>query len=162
MTGVIAMLMMAVTAEADTSSQYLLSKYHIDIQVNENNTFQITEYIRVHFHVDRHGIIRKIPLRNEVVRLNGTKSRNKVKITNVSVEGDMFEESVSGGNKILRIGDPYRMITGSKDYVISYLYDIGKDPCKDYDELYFNIIGNEWDTSIESVTFTVTDRKSVV
>ena len=157
--GMIALLMTAVTAEADTNSQYSLSKYHVDIKVNENNTFQITEYIRAHFFVDRHGIIRKIPLRNEVVRLNGTKSRNKVKITDVSVEGDMFEESVSGGNKIFRIGDPYQMITGSKDYVISYLYDIGKDPGKDYDELYFNIIGNEWDTSIESVTFTVTMPK---
>ena len=32
---------------------------------------------------------------------------------------------------------------------------MGKDTGKEYDELYFNLIGNEWDTSISNITFTI-------
>ena len=59
--------------EPDANSEYALTKYHIDIQVNEDNTFLITEEIRAHYHVNKHGINRAIPLRNTVVRLDGTK-----------------------------------------------------------------------------------------
>ena len=59
------------------NGDYAITKYNIDVLVNENNTFNITENIRAFFNVDKHGIFRKIPLRNEVVRLDGTKSYNR-------------------------------------------------------------------------------------
>ena len=42
-----------------------------------------------------------------------------------------------------------------KTYVIKYNYNIGKDKLKNEDELYFNLIGNEWDAEIENVTFNI-------
>ena len=151
-------MMLPLMAQANTNTEYSLTKYHIDVKVNENNTFQITEQIRADFHVLKHGIIWKIPLRNEVIR-DGSRSRNRARITDVQVEGDLFETYISGKNKVLQIGNPDETITGSKDYVITYLYNIGKDPGKDYDELYLNLIGNGWDTSIDDITFSITMPK---
>jgi Predicted membrane protein (DUF2207). len=150
------LLVLPARAQTPANGEYSLAKYHVDIVVNENNSFQITEQIRAHFHVRKHGIVREIPLRNEVVRLDGTRSHTRARISDIHVEGDMYEVYVAGKNKEVQIGDPDRTITGSKDYVIRYLYNMGKDRGSDYDELYFNIIGTEWDTSIDSISFTIT------
>ncbi len=140
------------------NGQYALTKYKIDIKVNENNTFNISEYITAYFNINKHGIFRKIPLRNEVVRLDGKKSNNRAKISDITVN-EKYSTYNESGYKVIKIGDPNYTLTGSKDYIINYLYNIGKDTVKDYDEFYFNLIGNEWDTTINNVEFTITMPK---
>lgn len=44
-------------------SDYVIDNYDINIIVNENNTFDITENITAYFNVPKHGIYRKIPLK---------------------------------------------------------------------------------------------------
>lgn len=134
---------------------YTIKSYDINMVVNENNTFDITETISVNFNGDnQHGIFRKIPLRNTVTRLDGTKSSNKAKISNISVS-DSYTTLYESGYKVLKIGNSNQKVSGTKTYTIKYNYNIGKDPLKDSDELYFNLIGNEWDARIENVTFTI-------
>ncbi|MGN1372263.1 MAG: DUF2207 domain-containing protein [Candidatus Coprovivens sp.] len=137
---------------------YIINSYDINIIVNENNTFNITENIETHFNIAKHGIYRKIPLKNKVTRLDGTTSNNRATISEISVNENysLYNEN---GYKVIKIGDTNRTLTGQKNYTISYLYNIGKDKGKDYDELYFNLIGNEWDTSISNITFTITMPK---
>ena len=106
----------------------------------------------------KHGIYRKIPLKNKIVRLDGTSSTNRAKLSNLSVD-NMYEVSKSSGVYNIQIGDPNRTITGEHTYTIKYTYNVGKDPIKNYDELYYNIIGDEWDTVIGNVTFSVTMPK---
>ena len=136
------------------TSDYKIESYDINMVVNEDNTFNITETIKAYFNVPKHGIIRKIPLRNEIGRLDGTKSINKARITNIKVSED-YETSTENGNKVIKIGSASKVFTGEHSYTISYIYNIGKDPLKDADELYYNIIGNEWDTSISNVSFKI-------
>ncbi len=140
------------------NGEYALTKYNIDVKVNENNTFNIVENITAYFNINKHGIFRKIPLRNEVTRLDGTKSNNRVKISDIRVneQSSVYYES---GYSVIKIGDPNSTFKGSKDYTINYLYNIGKDTGKGYDEFYFNLIGNEWDTTISGITFTITMPK---
>lgn len=133
---------------------YTLNSYDVSINVNENNTFDITETIDAFFNIEKHGIFRKIPTKNKVVRLDGTTSYNKAKISDIEAS-DEFTTSNENGNKVIKIGDADITLTGEKKYKISYLYDLGKDTGKDYDEFYYNIIGNEWDTTISNVTFTI-------
>ncbi|HSN58429.1 MAG TPA: DUF2207 domain-containing protein, partial [Clostridiaceae bacterium] len=110
----------------------------MDVSVNEDNTFNITETIGAYFNVPKHGIIRKIPLRNKVERLDGTVSYNRAKITDISVDSP-YSESVSNGYRVLKIGDAETTMTGAQDYRISYTYNLGKDTGKGYDELYLNL-----------------------
>ena len=140
------------------SYDYVIDQYDVNIVVNEDNTFDITETITAYFNVAKHGIYRKIPLKNKIVRLDGTSSTNRAKLSNLSVD-NTYEVSKSSGVYNIQIGDPNRTITGEHTYTIKYTYNIGKDPIKDYDELYYNIIGDEWDTVIGNVTFSVTMPK---
>lgn len=141
-----------------SSYDYVIDKYDVNIIVNENNTFDITETITAYFNVAKHGIFRTIPLQNNITRLDGTTSTNRVQVTNVSVDNE-YTTSRENGNYKLQIGSASRTLTGEQKYVIKYTYNLGKDPIKDYDELYYNIIGNEWDTVIGNLTFSITMPK---
>ncbi len=140
------------------SYDYLIDKYDINIIVNENNTLDITETITAYFNVAKHGIFRTIPLKNTITRLDGTTSENRTQITNLSVDNEYTTSRKNGSYKI-QIGSASRTLTGEQTYVIKYTYNLGKDPIKDYDELYYNIIGDEWDTVIGNVTFTISMPK---
>lgn len=137
---------------------YVIDKYDVNIKVNENNTFDITETITAYFNVPKHGIFRTIPLKNTITRLDGTTSTNRTQIKNISVD-NKYKTSRKNVNYILQIGSANRTFTGEQKYVIKYTYNLGKDPIKNYDELYYNIIGNDWDTVIGNVTFTITMPK---
>ena len=137
---------------------YVIDKYNVDIIVNENNTLDITETITAYFNVSKHGIYRTIPLRNKITRLDGTKSINKVEISNLSVNNE-YKTFKDDNNYKIQIGSYSKMVTGKQSYIIKYTYNLGKDLLKDKDELYYNIIGTEWDTVIGNVSFNITMPK---
>lgn len=60
-----------------------------------------------------------------------------------------------GDNCRIQIGDEDELITGDKEYRISYDYMMGNDVLEDGDEFYFNVIGQGWQTTISNVTFTI-------
>lgn len=134
--------------------EYVIDKYDVNIIVNENNTLDITETITANFAEPKHGIFRTIPLSNTITRLDGTTSKNRTQVTNVSVDHE-YQASKEDGNYKLQIGSPDYTLIGEETYVIRYTYNLGKDPSKAYDELYYNIIGDEWDTAIGNITFSI-------
>lgn len=142
------------TTRTEVIYRYTIEAYDVSIDVKENNVLEITESIKANFKEPRHGIIRKIPLRNTVKRNDGSVTKNSVRLTDLSVS-DNYEVSNDSGYRVIKIGDADETITGIHDYVIRYSYNLGKDSSKDFDELYFNIIGDEWDTEINNVTFTI-------
>ena len=141
------------------SNEYTIEGYDIDMIVNENNTFEITEKITANFRISKHGIFRKIPLKNSVTRNDGTKSTNKAKVSNISVN-DKYTTYKENGYQVIKIGSSSKTYTGRRSYTIKYTYNIGKDPLKNLDELYFNLIGDEWDTSISNTSFKITMPKA--
>jgi len=156
---VIGILFAPTSINAASSQEYYLSSYDINIIVNENNTFDITETINAYYNVYKHGIYRKLPLTNTVERLDGTTNKNRAKITNIDVNHN-YELSKESGYQVIKIGsENTTLIHGPYEYVIRYNYNIGEDPLETIDELYYNIIGNEWDTYIKNVTFTITMPK---
>ena len=140
------------------SRDYVIDKYDINIIVNENNTFDITETITAYFNVSKHGIFRTIPLKNTIIRLDGTTSTNRTQVSNISVDNE-YKKIRENGNYKLQIGSKDHTLIGEQKYVIKYTYNLGKDPMNNYDELYYNIIGNEWDTVIGNITFSITMPK---
>ena len=133
---------------------YTIEEYHINMVVNEDNTFDITETITTNFNISKHGIFRKIPLKNTIKRLDGTNSKNTAQITNIKVS-EKFKTSNENGYKVIKIGDASKTLIGTHIYIIKYTYNIGKDPLKKADELYFNLIGSEWDTTIDNISFDI-------
>lgn len=140
------------------ANDYDITKYDVEIVVDEHNKYSIKENIDTYFNVSKHGIVRMIPLYNNIIRQDGIRERNRVLISNVHVNEE-FASSRENNNYVLKIGSADKTINGKHSYSISYDYDIGLDKNNKYDELYFNIIGTEWDTNISNVTFKITMPK---
>ena len=142
----------------NSSYEYTINKYDINIKVNEDNTYDIEEKITAYFNIPKHGIYRTIPYKNMVTRLDNTKNTNVAKLTNLYVNAP-YTLNKNYNNYIIQIGSSMNTIEGEKEYVIKYNYNIGNDKSKNYDEFYYNIIGTEWDTQISDITFSVTMPK---
>ena len=140
------------------ANDYDITKYDVEIVVDEHNKYSIKENIDTYFNVSKHGIIRRIPLYNNIIRQDGIRERNRVLISNVHVNEE-FASSRESYNYVLKIGSADKTLMGKHSYSISYDYDLGLDKNNKFDELYFNIIGTEWDTDISNVTFKITMPK---
>ena len=136
------------------SYPYVITKYDVNIDVNEDNSYDIEENIDVYFNEAGHGIIRNIPYKNTVKREDGSESTNSVKITNISVS-EGYSKSYANNNVRLQIGSSDETITGAHSYTIKYKYNLGRDPLKGSDEFYYNIIGTSWNCPISNVSFTI-------
>lgn len=145
-------------AQKHPFNDYYIEAYDVNINVLENNTLEITEKISAFFNQHKHGIYREIPLSNYVERADGSTGTVHAKVKNVSVS-EKYDASAEGNYYTIQIGDEDKYVIGKHDYEISYSYVMGQDIGEGYDELYFNIIGNQWDTYIDAVTFTVTMPK---
>ena len=137
---------------------YYIESYNVDINVSNDNSYDIKETIVAYFNKEKHGIIRNIPTRNTVTRTDGSTNTNRAKITNVNVN-EKYSLSRGADEVKLKIGDAGTVLTGRHTYQISYTYNIGNDKLKDADEFYLNLIGNQWDTNINKLTFTITMPK---
>ena len=146
--------------EIDTygNGEYAITQYKVDMVVNEDNSYDITEYIGVYFNEAKHGIIREIPKKNTIIRSDGSKTKNRAKIKGIHVNEEFSKASNSEGIT-LKIGSPDYTVIDFKEYIISYKYEIGSDEEENFDELYFNLIGNDWDTTISNVEFSITMPK---
>lgn len=146
-------------AEEDFSSEpYYFYSYDVNVNVLENNSFEITENIHAYFNESRHGIYRNIPLVNRVERADGTLTEVRAKISDIEVS-ESAEINKDSQQCIIRIGSEDKTVTGAHDYTVSYTYTLGEDRNEGFDEFYFNIIGDEWDTYIQNVSFTITMPK---
>ncbi len=133
---------------------FVIDHYDVYIKVNENNTLEITETINAYFNQASHGILREIPIVNKISRLDSTTSSLYTQLYDLSVS-EKYTFSKSNGYYTIKIGNSNKTISDEHKYVIKYTYNLGKDPLKDKDELYFNIIGTDWDTAIGKVTFKI-------
>lgn len=131
-----------------------INAFDINMTVYEDNSYLVVETVNVDFQEQRHGIIRSLPLR--------TYRGKRASISNVNVQGHKFSTDRVSGNLEIKIGDPNAYAADSEQYIISYLYTIGDDGLKDMDELYWNLIGLDWDCTISNVTFTINMPKPFV
>ncbi|MBN9645502.1 DUF2207 domain-containing protein [Terrisporobacter glycolicus] len=128
---------------------YYIKKMDVNVDVNDKREFKITETIDVYFNEERHGIIRSIPISTRLEDYN---------IKDVSVEGAPYEVEDSFDMKI-RIGDEDETISGDKTYKITYTIVNYNEEKPEGDYIYFNVLGDQWDTKIENFTSTITYPK---
>lgn len=139
----------------NSDAGYIIENYKMDIIVNEDNTFDVTETIDVRFtEKGKRGIIRNIPRANFLKRENGEYSKNIAYLTNLEVNDD-FKYTKDRKYYNIKIGKNDVVASKEKTYIIKYKYDIGKDPLKDIDEFYFYIIGEGWNITINNVEFKI-------
>ncbi|MGL5428041.1 MAG: DUF2207 domain-containing protein, partial [Cetobacterium sp.] len=112
----------------------------------EKNIYKIEEDINVDFKEPRRGIYRVIPevFNGREIKVNDIKTNVQ---THAKDEGDYI---------YLRMGNPNLYVTGAKNYLIKFKQNLGWDRESNFDEVYYNLIGNDWDTTIKKLEFNIT------
>ncbi len=137
------------------AENFVIDNYDVNLNVNEDRSVNITENIDTFFTKQSHGIVRTIPIKNKIIREDGTENNEFSKVTDI--EATQFNSKfVYGNNVVIKLGNADKLIEGRQNYNIKYKYYAGNDKVRGKDEFYFNIIGTEWDTPINKVHFTVT------
>ncbi|MGB4407107.1 MAG: DUF2207 domain-containing protein [Sphaerochaeta sp.] len=134
------------------AADYVFESYHMDLDVSASNVYTIKENIVANFSTPRHGIFREIPVRF---------GKRRIKLENLASSDPIIEDSVSRDYITFRLGSADSTVVGKKPYTISYTYDVGEDEYDDYDELYFNLVGPGWQSTIEEFSFTITFPKPI-
>lgn len=119
------------------AENFYIKNYEVNIDVNNTNNAHITETIDTYFTINSHGIIRSIPTKND-------------EITNIFVN-ENYKVVHEDNNYLIKIGSPDLYIKGNHTYKISYDYNF----IDHNNEFYFNIIGTDWNTKINHVSFNI-------
>ena len=141
------------------SSAEIIRSYDSNIVLNTDSSFNVEERIFYDFEEEnKHGIFRIIPLKNS--------NNNLIKIDGISVIDEKnipfkFTTNISNDELNIRIGDKNELISGIKEYIIKYRVLGGITYYDDFDELYWNITGNDWQVPIEKVSSTIEVPKIV-
>ena len=157
---VLALFLMPQTALA--ASNFWIEDYDVQVVVNEDDTYEVTETISVHFTQPSHGIYRTIPLRTTLDR-DGQKSTYYAKVGDFTMlSGEEWKDESEGGEFNARIGDAGRFADTDTVYRMSFTYDTQGDHFKGGDELYYNLTGTSWEAqAINHVTFDIKFPKSI-
>ncbi|WP_297489001.1 DUF2207 domain-containing protein [uncultured Cetobacterium sp.] len=131
-------------------SGYVIDNYKVNIGINDKNVYTVKESIKVDFLEPRRGIYRVIP-----EKFNG----RHIKVSDIKINAKTYAKD-EGDYIYLRLGDKDRYLTGIKNYIINYTYNMGYDRNSKYDEVYYNLVGNDWDTNIKKLEFSITLPKS--
>ncbi|HEY6974779.1 MAG TPA: DUF2207 domain-containing protein, partial [Chitinophagaceae bacterium] len=144
---------------------FTITQYNVEITVNKDASLDIDETIDVHFTEPRHGIYRFIPYKYQLQSLPaGTEKASRelesggyahTIVENIKVDGWNYDVSTQGDYKSVKIGSANKLVNGDQQYIIHYRILNAINFFQDHSELYFNIIGDRWDTTIDSVNFSV-------
>lgn len=138
---------------SQTVNAEVIKNFTSTINVLPDSSILVNEKIEYDFETSiKHGIFRTIPLKSNL----GT----PIKVDVISVldsNGGEHNFTTSTKNKVLtiQIGDADKMISGIKDYIISYQVWGSVSYYKDFDEIYWNVTGNDWQVAINKVETSV-------
>lgn len=136
---------------------YTIDDYKVNAIYHSNNTIDVKEVINVNFSSNRHGIYRNIP---ETMYVNRDE-KYKLSIKNITVLNDEYEVDYDSGNRVIQIGSEDYTIIGPHTYTLTYTIVIPEDYHSDLDFIYYSVLGNNWDTTINHFSFDIQFEKAL-
>ena len=134
------------------SEPYVISNFASDITINQDASITVRETIDVYFNEERHGIFRTIPV---IYRANGEVINSRLQVLSVS---DKYETSRDGDRIQIKIGDGDKYVIGPKTYTIVYRVRKVIQEYPEHDELYWNVMGGDWDSRILAASAVITSE----
>lgn len=148
-------VLLVVPAAADRGA-FVITDFRAEITVQEDAKIIVEEHIDVDFSEPRHGIYRTIPVNYTDPRgygyslgfrfLGATDQTNQPYGAAVSKSGRYVQ---------IRLGDADTFVEGRVTYILRYEVAHALVNFADHDELYWNVTGNEWRTTIQRASATV-------
>jgi uncharacterized membrane protein len=144
---------------------FTIRHYSIDVKINKDASIDFTETINVHFSEPRRGVIRSIQYQypSQALPAGIEKAERQMEangyehtiIENIKVPGHKFITKKSGDYENIQIGSSDKFVNGDQQYIIRYRVLNAINFFKNHSEFYYNLIGNQWATTIDSVDFKV-------
>jgi uncharacterized membrane protein len=143
-------------------AEEVIRAYATDIIINKDSSIDIVEIIEYDFEEQRkHGIFRTIPIKY----LTANNNWRKIRISNLTVLMDdktvKYQQNKRGRNLEIKIGDANKRIDGRHKYQISYRVKGALNYFSEHDELYWNVIGSEWEVPIQQSIATISAPKII-
>ena len=128
-----------------------ITSYDAGISIQRDGAILVTEQITYDFgSSQRHGIIRAIP-----VRLTYNGSYDRIYGVDVQSVDSPYTVDNNGSYVSIKIGDPNKTVTGEHTYTLTYLVSGSLNAFADHDELYWNVVGNQWGVPIDKAAVQV-------
>lgn len=126
-----------------------IDNLEVNIKINEDASISISEKISYDFgDAQKHGIFRNIPYKYKARGGNFKLRLSGVSVTDENGAPYHYEQSRSGNDLVIKIGDADKFVTGKKTYVINYAVKRAINYFGTHDELYWNAIGTEWPVAV--------------
>lgn len=157
------LLFVVLIARFAAAQAYQIENYDVQMRLDTGGNLAIRERIAVRFNESRRGIFRNIPRRYDTGRgaIRGVDITN-VKATDEAGNPVTTKVTFSGDNVNIRLGDAAVFLPPGtrKTYQIEYtafgmLNWFAMDEWEPTVELYWNVIGDGWDTEIGPVSFYI-------
>ncbi len=129
---------------------FTIRHYAIQMEVSATGAFSVEETIDVEFSQERHGIYRTIPTG---YRVEGKKLH--IRVSGIETPGWPMKREWEVDRLLIRIGDPDQYVNGSQRYVIRYKVRNAWLFPEEHTEFYWNLVGNDWDVPIDSISFAI-------
>lgn len=141
------------TSENTDQNLNLIEKIHIFesiIIINKDGSINVEEKIKYDFnHNLKHGIFRNVPLKKKINQKEYYLEIRDIDVVDDNNKKYYFEKSKVRDFLKIKIGDPNKLISGDHTYIIKYKVLGALTYFKDFDELYWNVNGNEWEVPID-------------
>ncbi len=141
-----------------THTERILS-FHSDIDIATDGTVTVTEHIRVYaggYQIKR-GIVRRIPITR--VDTYGKKQPVDIQVISVRCDGNRtdYRNEQEGDMRVIYVGNKDVILSpGEYEYTLTYSSRGHVGFFDNFDELYWNVTGNDWDFAIDEASATIT------
>jgi uncharacterized membrane protein YgcG len=131
--------------------------YDVAITIEPDGLLRVVESITYDFSVvPRHGIFRDLVQRERYDGGHDRRYRINVESVIDGREPAQVKQTTQGPYLHVRIGDPDTTVTGVRSYVLTYTVRGAPMTFADHDELYWDVIGNQWDVPITNAQVKIT------
>lgn len=143
---------------AGACAAFPITDYVTRMDIQRDSSINITETITADFTGDpHHGIYRELALTGKDSWGNNYRLRvEDVRVTDRNGAPLQTVTTFQHGRMRLRIGDPNVIVSDVRTYVIRYRLWRGVHFFSDHDEIYWNVVGTEWEVPIERASAVVT------
>lgn len=132
--------------ESKWNSEYYYKNLDITAKIWLDWKTEVLENFTAYFNVDKHWIIRGIPLSDSILWKD-----NNIDISDINVKWRTFTTYTEWWNIYIKIWDTNKTVRWTQIYPISYKIDWLIRDFSWYSELYWNLVGYDFDTSIDNV-----------
>ncbi len=138
------------------AADWSMPSFRSAIEVHNDASITVTETVQADFFAAKHGIYRNIPVWYDNETGAGVSLPAEVTVVTRNGDDEPYATSIQDGRILeIKIGDPDKTITGGQTYVITYTAKAVVNFFEDYDELYWNATGVDWEVPLQTVATTV-------